>query len=126
MQTLPAILQIAMRMRKAHVHRGSTLKEALMWTLKIEHAIGDFETWKAAFERDPVGRKELGVRRYRVYRPADDPKYVMIDLEFEAKAAAQAFLESLKKVWSRVDLSPGLAREAGVPKMTPLTRIVEE
>jgi hypothetical protein len=97
-----------------------------MSTLKIEHPIGDFDTWKTAFERDPVGRKQAGVRRYRVYRPVDDPKYVIIDLDFDGAAAAQAFLESLQKVWSRVDLSPGLAREGGVPKTAPRTRIVEE
>ena len=65
-----------------------------MCTLKIEHPIGDFETWKAAFERDPVGRKQSGVRRYRVFRPVDDPKYVMIDLDFEGITEAQAFLEA--------------------------------
>jgi hypothetical protein len=96
-----------------------------MYTLHIEHPIGDFETWKAAFERDPVGRKQSGVRRYRVFRPVDDPKYVMIDLDFEATSEAEAFLTLLRKVWSRVDLSPGLAREGGAPKVSPVTRIIE-
>ena len=111
-------MRIAVRIRKSHLLRMSTLK--------IEHPIGDFETWKAAFERDPVGREQAGVRRYRVYRPVDDPKYVIIDLDFDGPDAAQSFLESLQKVWSRVDLSPGLAREEGVPKVAPRTRIVEE
>lgn len=97
-----------------------------MTTLKIEHPIGDFETWKAAFERDPVGRKKSGVRHYRVYRPVDDPKYVIIDLDFGEVAEAYAFLESMQKVWSRVDLSPGLVREEGTITMSPRTRIVEE
>jgi hypothetical protein len=101
-------------------------KEAKMCTLMIEHPIKDFETWKAAFERDPVGREKSGVRRYRVFRPVDDPNYVMIDLDFDGAVEAQAFLESMRKVWSRVDLSPGLAREAGAVKMTPRARIVDE
>jgi hypothetical protein len=66
------------------------------------------------------------VRRYRVFRPVDDPKYVIIDLDFDGATEAQAFLESLRKVWSRVDLSPGLLREAGVPKTSPRATIVEE
>jgi len=97
-----------------------------MSTLRIEHPIGDFETWKAAFERDPVGRKKSGVHRYRVFRPVDDPKYVMIDLDFEGPEQAHAFVEAMQKVWSRVDLSPGLLREPGAAKTIPRTRIVEE
>ena len=96
-----------------------------MYTLHIEHPVGDFTTWKAAFERDPIGRKQSGVRRYRVFRPVDDPKYVMVDLDFEATEEAEAFLASLRNVWSRVDLSPGLAREGGAAKVSPVTRIVE-
>lgn len=97
-----------------------------MCTLKIEHPISDFETWKAAFERDPVRRKQAGVRRYRVFRPVDDPNYVIIDLDFDGAADAQAFLEALQKVWSRVDLSPGLLREMGTAKISPQARLVDE
>jgi hypothetical protein len=97
-----------------------------MFTLKIEHPIRDFETWKAAFERDPIGRKQSGVRRYRVCRPTDDPRYVLIDLDFAEATQAQAFLEALRQVWSRVDLSPGLQREPAAGSATPKTRIVEE
>jgi hypothetical protein len=96
-----------------------------MFTLKIEHPIRDFDTWRAAFERDPAGRKQAGVRRYRVFRPTDDPRYVLIDLDFDQAGQAQAFLETLQKIWSRADLSPGLARE-GSAAATPRTRIVEE
>jgi len=97
-----------------------------MCTLKIEHAIRDFDTWKQAFARDPIGRKQAGVRRYRVFRPQDDPHYVIIDLDFAQVAEAQAFLERLRQVWSRADLSPGLAREGGVASAPPRARIVEE
>ncbi|HEY6560142.1 MAG TPA: hypothetical protein VI072_22815 [Polyangiaceae bacterium] len=95
-------------------------------TLKIEHAIIDFETWKAAFERDPIGRQQAGVRRYRIYRPLDDPKYVMLDLDFDSSGEAEAFLRGLQRVWSRVDLSPGLARTTGAGSVTPRARIVQE
>jgi len=95
-----------------------------MCTLKIEHAIRDFQTWQAAFRRDPVGRQRAGVRRYRVCRPADDPNYVIIDLDFDEVAQAQSFLQALQKVWSRPDLSPGLSRDSSAT--APRTRIVEQ
>jgi hypothetical protein len=96
-----------------------------MVTLKIEHAIRDFDTWKTAFQRDPAGRKQAGVRRYRVCRPTDDPRYVIIDLDFDQLSEAHAFLEVLRTIWSRPDLSPGLARDEGTTA-GPRTRIVEE
>ena len=57
-------------------------------TLKIEHAIVNFETWKEAFERDPIGRERSGVRSYRICRPVDDPNYVIIDLDFDGASEA--------------------------------------
>jgi hypothetical protein len=98
-------------------------------TLKIEHSIVSFEIWQNAFERDPIGRERAGVRRYRVCRPADDPNYVMIDLDFDGHAEAEAFLEKLREVWRRVELSPGLPRAAGAGAAgtrAPRTRIVDE
>jgi hypothetical protein len=35
-----------------------------------------------AFDNDPIDRKKSGVKRYSFYRPADDPNYVIIDLDF--------------------------------------------
>jgi hypothetical protein len=100
-----------------------------MHTLKIEHAIRDFATWQAAFERDPIGRQRAGVRRYRVCRPADDPSYVIIDLDFDGAAQAEAFLQALQQVWRRPEQSPGLAREgtpASPAPAPPRARIVEQ
>jgi hypothetical protein len=51
--------------------------------LRIEHPVPDFDGWKTAFDNDPVGRKQSGVRRYQILRAIDDPNYVMIDLEFD-------------------------------------------
>lgn len=97
-----------------------------MCTLRIEHAIVDFETWKTAFDRDPVGRRQSGVRSYRVFRPLDDARYVMIDLDFDAPAQAEQFLARLRKVWSRTELSPGLARQAENPRTRILDEVVDE
>ncbi len=54
-----------------------------MFTLRIEHPVPDYDSWKQAFDGDPIGRERSGVKRYRIMRPGDDPRYVMIALEFE-------------------------------------------
>ena len=59
-----------------------------MFTVQIEHPIRDFDGWRAAFDRDPAGRETSGVRRYRIFRPVDDPKFVIIDLDFDTDTAA--------------------------------------
>jgi hypothetical protein len=96
-------------------------------TLKIEHPIVDFDTWRAAFERDPIGREQSGVLAHRVSRPLDDPNYVLIDLDFGSVAQAKSFLERLEEVWSRRELSPGLERsKAPGTAAVPRGRVVQE
>jgi hypothetical protein len=90
-----------------------------MTTLQVEHPISDFDVWKKAFEADPVRRRESGVRRYRVFRPVDDPHYVKIDLDFDNVDEAEAFRTALQQLWSSDRAAPALAG-------TPQTRIVEE
>jgi len=73
-----------------------------MIVLRIEHRVPDFHGWKMAFDSDPVGRQNAGVRRYRVLRALDDANYVMIDLEFDTVAQAEALLAAMRVVWGRV------------------------
>lgn len=73
-----------------------------MYVLRIEHSISDYEGWKRAFDADPVGREKSGVRRHHVLRPVNDEKYVMIDLEFDTAAQAEALLAAMRVVWGRV------------------------
>ncbi len=73
-----------------------------MILLHIEHQVSDYDRWKAAFDSDPVGRKQLGVRRYRILRPMDNPNYVMIDLEFETVNQANSLVSAMQQVWDRV------------------------
>jgi len=87
-----------------------------MVVLRIEHPVPDYEGWKKAFDSDPVGRQKSGVLRYQVLRPVEDPKYVMIDLEFATKAQAEALLAALRGVWGRVQ---------GQTMTDPKARIVE-
>ena len=88
-----------------------------MYILRIEHPISDFDGWKKAFDSDPVGREKSGVRRYRILRPMDDRKYVMIDLEFDTATNAEALLASMRTIWGRVQ---------GTIITDPKARIVEE
>jgi hypothetical protein len=90
-----------------------------MHVLRIEHQIRDFAAWKEAFDRDPVGRERLGVRRHRILRPIDDPNYVMVDLEFDSSSEAEDFLAALRRdVWSSRRAAPALIGD-------PQARIVE-
>jgi hypothetical protein len=90
-----------------------------MHILRIEHQIRDFDTWKRAFENDPVGREQSGVRHHRILRPTDDPNYVMIDLEFDSSSEAETFLAALRRdVWGSRRAAPALVGD-------PQARIAE-
>ena len=87
-----------------------------MYILRIEHPVPSYTGWKQAFDSDPVGRKKMGVRRYRILRPVDNPNYVMIDLEFDTASQAEALLAAMRVVWGRVE---------GTIITSPQSRIVE-
>jgi hypothetical protein len=87
-----------------------------MFILRIDHAVSDYDGWKAIFDSDPVDRQRSGVRRYRVMRGVDDPSHVSIDLEFETSGEAEVMLSALREVWDRV---------SGTVISDPQARIVE-
>ena len=84
-----------------------------MTTLRIEHAIHSYETWEKAFDSFAEMRAKAGVRSFAIRQPVDDPKYLMLDMEFDNVGRAEAFAEFLhKRVWSSPASSPGLAGAA--------------
>ena len=88
-------------------------------TLRIEHAIHDYDQWKAAFDNFAQVRANAGVRGHAIRRPVEDPHYLMLDLEFDTADAAGKFAQFLEQqVWSSPDSAPALA---GVPR----TRLLE-
>ncbi|MEP6815923.1 MAG: hypothetical protein ABI873_10270 [Marmoricola sp.] len=90
-----------------------------MPTLLIEHAVNDYETWSTAFGRFAERRREGGVLRERIVQPVDDPRYVIIDLEFATLEEARHFKNFLEtQVWSTPANSPALVG-------TPRARIVD-
>lgn len=81
-----------------------------MPTLHIQHPVTDFETWSTAFDRFADVRRDAGVLSHRIQRPVDDPNYVVIDLDFETKEEAEAFLGFLRtKIWAIKENAPALA-----------------
>lgn len=86
--------------------------------VQLEHAVKDFEMWKAAFDRDPIDREGMGVRRHRVSRPVDDPNYVVVELEFDTSQEAENCCVALGELWNSRTAAPALMG-------TPQSRIVE-
>jgi hypothetical protein len=90
-----------------------------MTTLHIEHAIVDIDLWLQAFNRMEGARARAGVRSAHVRQPHDDPRFVVIDLDFDTTKEAQEFLAFLReKVWSSAEAAPALV---GAPE----TKILE-
>ena len=87
-----------------------------MVVLQIEHSVASFDGWKQAFDADPVGRRQMGVRRYRILRPVTDPEYAIIELECDTAAEAERLLAAMREVWGRVQ---------GTLIQTPEARITE-
>lgn len=85
----------------------------MMHVVQIEHAVRDFDTWKAAFDSDPAHRSASGVRRYEIFRPIDDPRYVAVDLAFDTLAEAESFKVRLEGVWRSPQAAAALG---GAPK----------
>jgi hypothetical protein len=75
-----------------------------MYILRIEHEVPDYDNWKKMFDNDPLGRRESGVRRFRVLRSVDDPNFVMIDLEFDTADEVDRMQQALNELWGRVDV----------------------
>jgi hypothetical protein len=81
-----------------------------MVTLHIHHAITDFDIWTSAFQRFGDARSNAGVRSERILRPVDDPKFVVIELDFDTTGEARSFQGFLTtQVWANPKNSPGLA-----------------
>ena len=90
-----------------------------MATLRIEHAIHDYDVWQKAFDSFEQARAQAGVRSFSIRQPVNDPKYLMLDLEFDTQGQAEAFADFLHdRVWLSPTCSPALAGR-------PQTRILD-
>ena len=83
-----------------------------MTTIHIENTVGDFDTWKANFDKYERFRAEQGVQSYRVSRSLTEPNEVLIDLEFGDQTAAQAFLPKLEQIMNSPQARTQLTRHS--------------
>ncbi|MGZ5404588.1 MAG: hypothetical protein ACXWDL_08050 [Nocardioides sp.] len=91
-----------------------------MVTLRIEHPVSDFDTWRTAFAGFADVRRQAGVRAHVVRRPVDDELQVSIDLRFAEVGQAVAFEHFLRSnVWADPASSPAL-------RGTPVTTILRD
>ncbi len=74
-----------------------------MIVLQIEHPVPDYDGWKKVFDSDPMGRKQSGVIRYKIFRQTDNPNYVMVELEMNSLDEAKVLLIKLQQLWKQVD-----------------------
>jgi heme-degrading monooxygenase HmoA len=68
---------------------------SVAWVL-IEHRVGDFEVFRQVFLGDATRRERLGCKGGRVYRVVDDPRTVIVMLEWDDVEAAREFAGSLE------------------------------
>lgn len=81
-----------------------------MTTLHIEHPITDYDTWRSAFDGFAQARRDSGVIGERVSRPVDDPRYIVVGLDFDSTEHAASFLQFLEtQVWTSTTSAPALA-----------------
>jgi hypothetical protein len=70
--------------------------------LRIQHPVADYEAWKNLFDiKGPDFRGRFGAGRYQVLRPVDDPRFVMIDVDFAGRQGAEGLLAALRQLWGQ-------------------------
>jgi hypothetical protein len=70
--------------------------------LRIEHPVLDYDMWKNLFDiKGPNFRARFEARRYQVLRPVDDPRFVMIDVDFDSRKGAEGLLGALRELWGQ-------------------------
>ncbi|MGI9051762.1 MAG: hypothetical protein ACR2HQ_03790 [Ilumatobacteraceae bacterium] len=71
-----------------------------MTTLHLQVQINDLAAWQSAFADHAETRRRAGVRSESVRHPADDESTLVIDLDFDSRREAEAFLGFLRdNVW---------------------------
>ncbi|MBF6205815.1 MULTISPECIES: hypothetical protein [Nocardia] len=67
-------------------------------TVHIDHVVRDYETWKPMFDAFDNFLAEAGARNCRVQRFTHYPNRVLVDVDFDSMAAAEAFRERLREI----------------------------
>ncbi|MGK8559113.1 hypothetical protein [Nocardia gipuzkoensis] len=67
-------------------------------TVHVDNTVRDYDTWKTMFDGLEQFRADAGARTCRVERFTHNPNRVLIDLDFDTAAAAEAFRDELHKI----------------------------
>jgi heme-degrading monooxygenase HmoA len=62
--------------------------------LLIRHTVTDYATWKPLFDEHEAIRRANGCRGGRLFRSADDPREVLILLDWDDLLRARLFVDS--------------------------------
>ena len=57
----------------------------------VQHKVGDYDTWKRAFDDHAEVRRRHGSSGHRLYRGADDPNDITVIVSFPSREQAEAF-----------------------------------
>jgi len=57
--------------------------------------VADYDRWKAQFDGDRVGRREVA-KGHQVFQDVDNPNHVFVGIEFSSAEDAKAFRERLR------------------------------
>ncbi|WP_330231872.1 hypothetical protein OHA40_04880 [Nocardia sp. NBC_00508] len=67
-------------------------------TVHVDDTVRDYDSWKTMFDSYEKFRADAGARNCRVERFLHNPNRVLIDLDFDTAAAAEAFRDDLRKI----------------------------
>ena len=62
--------------------------------LYVHHEVGDYTTWRKAYDAFDATRRKLGVTGQAVYRSIDEPNDVTVTHDFRSADKAKAFAAS--------------------------------
>ncbi len=95
-----------------------------MSTLRVELEVRDYDMWRNAFAQDAAGRERNGARRYRIFRPVDDERGVLLDVDFDTPEDAGRFLAIMERdVWPSPHKAPA---KVGTPRTHILDMVENE
>ena len=66
-----------------------------MAIMVMNFEVDDYNTWKAMFDQDPVGRQAAGATGHTVSRGVDNPNEGFVRVDFPSVEQAKAFRERL-------------------------------
>lgn len=61
--------------------------------------VPDFDRWKTAFDRALARGPAPGLLGYRIFQAADDVNEIMVELELDSVASAEALLAGADERW---------------------------